>query len=132
MMKPSLPPSLPEWKLCVSMCSIWRLCLYCKTVIFERPTSAGRNAREHESSHPTETVEVGGVGNLSQEWQDHPESSEARPMQSLCRGALRPDGNFPELKKGGSLTGQRGRPRGAISRGRLLQRVLCTLALVSG
>lgn len=86
-MKQSLPPSSPEWKLCILMCSIGRLCLYCKAVIFKRPTSAGGNARENESSHPTGTVEAGGVGNLSQEWQDHPESSESRPMQSPCRGA---------------------------------------------
>lgn len=35
-------------------------------------------------SHPEEMVDVSGwVGNLSQEWRDHPE-----PVQLLCRGTL--------------------------------------------
>lgn len=44
------------------------------------------------------------MGNLSQERHNHPESSEARSTQALCRGPLRPNRSFPELKNGGWLT----------------------------
>lgn len=56
-------------------------------------------------SHPKDTVEVGGVGSLSQEWRDHPESSEASPKPWLCRGTLRPKQELPRTQEGRAAWG---------------------------
>lgn len=57
-------------------------------------------------SHPKDTVEVGGVGSLSQEWRDHPESSEASPKPWNPETKT---GTSQDSRREGSMGGHLGR-----------------------